>query len=251
MIRALALFLLMTLPAQAESIVAGLSQNLVSITTDFSGSEILIYGAVKREAPIPEGSPLQVIITVQGPSRAVTVRRKERQFGIWMNTESVEIGKAPSFYAIAASAPLAVSLSETENLRHKITIPRAIDAIGIAEDAPDAPDFLDALIRLRSEDGSFSMTENNIGVLESTLFRTDIALPANLTEGDYRVRFFLTRDGNVIDTREKIVLVHKAGLERWLYSLAHQQPFLYGMLSLLLAVVAGWGASAVFTLLRR
>ena len=89
MIRALALMLLVALPVRAETIVAGLSQNIVSITTDFSGSELLIYGAVKRDAPIPAGKPLEVIITVQGPSRALTVRRKERRFGIWMNTESV------------------------------------------------------------------------------------------------------------------------------------------------------------------
>jgi uncharacterized protein (TIGR02186 family) len=251
MIRAAALLMLMALPASAESIVAGLSQDFVSITTDFSGSEILIYGAVKRDAPIPEGKPLEVIITVQGPSRPITVRRKERKFGIWMNTEAVEIGKAPSFYAIAASAPLKDILSETENLRHQITIPKAINSIGIMEDAADAPNFLDALIRLRTEGGDFSLDERNTSILESTLFRTVIALPANLTEGDYRVRFFLTRDGAVVASNEKTVLVHKAGLEQWIYSLAHKQPFLYGLLSLVLAVAAGWGASAAFTMLRR
>ena len=36
-----------------ETIVSGLSQNRVSITADFDGSEILIYGAVKRETPAP------------------------------------------------------------------------------------------------------------------------------------------------------------------------------------------------------
>tara|TARA_R110002096_G_scaffold136122_7_gene288468 strand:+ start:6618 stop:7373 length:756 start_codon:yes stop_codon:yes gene_type:complete len=250
-IRALALMLLVALPVRAETIVAGLSQNIVSITTDFSGSELLIYGAVKRDAPIPAGKPLEVIITVQGPSRALTVRRKERRFGIWMNTESVEIGQAPSFYAIAASAPLQESLSETENLRQKITIPKAIYSIGIAEDAADAPNFLDALIRLRTEDGSFSMDERSVGIQQSTLFRTNIALPANLTEGDYKVRFFLTRGGAVIDSQEKTVLVYKEGLERWLYALAHKQPLLYGLLALVLAVAAGWGASAIFTMLRR
>ena len=57
---------LLALPAGAESIVAGLSQNRVSITADFDGSEILIYGAVKRDTPPPEGGPLEVIVTVEG-----------------------------------------------------------------------------------------------------------------------------------------------------------------------------------------
>jgi uncharacterized protein (TIGR02186 family) len=251
MIRVFALLCFMALPAHSETIVAGVSQNLISITTDFSGSEILIYGAVKREAPIPGGDPIEVIVTVQGPSSPLVVRRKEHRYGIWMNTESVHIGQAPSFYAIAASAALKDILSETEDLRHGITIPRVIYAIGIADDAKDAPDFLDAMIRLRKETGSFSLKEHSVGMLESTLFRTDIELPANLTEGDYKVRIFLTRGGKVLDSSEKTVLVHKAGLERWIYSLAHEQPFLYGLLALVLAVVAGWAASAIFTLLRR
>ena len=62
MIRALALLLVLALPSAAqEVIVAGMSQNRVSITADFDGSEILIYGAVKRDSPAPEGGPLEVI----------------------------------------------------------------------------------------------------------------------------------------------------------------------------------------------
>jgi uncharacterized protein (TIGR02186 family) len=258
MLRTLLLAAALALPVQAqdagstgETIVAGLSKNLVAITTNFTGSEILIYGAVKRNAPIPAGAPLEVVVTVQGPSGTLTVRRKERRFGIWMNTESVTIGQAPSFYAIASSAPLGESLSETENLRHAITIPRAIRAVGISAEAADAPVFLEALIRLRNEDGDYTLDESNVTLAESTLFRADVALPANLTEGEYKVRLFITRDGVVVDKHEEIITVNKSGLERWIHNLAHQQPLIYGLLSLVLAVAAGWGASAGFSLLRR
>lgn len=259
MIRPFLCLVALTLSAQAqeapnptgETIVAGLSQNLVSITTNFTGSEILIYGAVKREQPIPTDAPLEVIATVQGPSGPVTVRRKERRFGIWMNVEAVSINRAPSFYSIASSVPLNQALSETENLRHQVTIPSAIQAVGIASEAEDAPVFLNSLIRLRTEHKDYVLDESSVKLLESTLFRADVALPANLTEGDYKVRLFITRGGAVIDVHEEIITVNKDGLERWIYNLAHEQPLLYGLLSLLLAVMAGWGASAGFGLLRR
>jgi uncharacterized protein (TIGR02186 family) len=259
MIRALLCVLALVLPAAAqeaenptgETIVAGLSQNLISITTSFTGSEILIYGAIKREKPIPTDAPLEVIATVQGPSGPLTVRRKERRFGIWMNVDAVSISRAPSFYAIASTVPLDQALSETENLRRKITIPSAIQAVGIASEAEDAPVFLDALIRMRTEQKNYVLDESSVKLLESTLFRADVALPANLTEGEYKVRLFITRDGAVVDTHEEIITVNKDGLERWIYSLAHEQPLLYGLLSLVLAIVAGWGASAAFGLLRR
>lgn len=104
MIRAILAFaglLLTALTATAEEeIVLGLSQAEVSITTNFDGSEILVYGAVKRETPIPEGAPLEVVVTVSGPSTPIMVRRKERRFGIWVNTDAVEVDRAPSFYAV-------------------------------------------------------------------------------------------------------------------------------------------------------
>jgi uncharacterized protein (TIGR02186 family) len=244
--------LVCTLPARSETIVAGLSQDMVAITTNFTGSEILIYGAVKRDAPVPKGeAPLEVVVTVQGPSAPVVVRRKERRYGIWMNTEAVNITLAPSFYVIASSAPMDVAMSDTEKLRHSVTIPRAIRAVGIASEAEDAPNFVDALVRLEEERGDYAMAENSVILVEETLFRTDIALPANLTEGNYIVRLFITRNGAVVDLHEEVIIVNKAGFERLIHVLAHDQPLLYGLLSLVLAVMAGWGASAGFALLRR
>ena len=84
-----------------------------------------------------------------------------------------------------------------------------------------------------------------------TLFETRIKLPANLTEGFYVARIFLTRDGNVVDEYVTTIPVKKVVLERWLYNLAHENAFLYGLMSLAIAIAAGWGASAVFTLFRR
>lgn len=235
-----------------EGIVAGLSQNRVAITTDFSGSEILIYGAIKRDSPVPQDAPpLAVVITVEGPSEPLIVRKKARRFGIWVNTEQVRIAQAPSFYAIATSHHLDEALLQTDDLRFQVTVPRAIRAIGIAGQAEQAPDFIEALIRLRSEAGLYRLSENSVALSETTLFRTDVTLPADLTEGSYLVRIFLTRGGAVIDQIEQEIDVQKEGIERFLYTLARNQPFIYGLLSLLIAVVAGWGASKVSRLFRR
>ena len=83
MMRALLLLLLslVALPLRAEEVVMGLSKDSVNITADFDGSEILIFGAVKREAPIRSDPPLQVIVTVAGPVTPATVWRKERRQG--------------------------------------------------------------------------------------------------------------------------------------------------------------------------
>ncbi|WP_128254606.1 TIGR02186 family protein [Falsirhodobacter deserti] len=252
MIRALAFCLAFALPAaaQEESIVAGLSQTSISITTNYVGSEILVFGAVRREAPAPAGPPLDVIVVVEGPHTPVVVRRKERNLGIWMNAEAERIESAPSFYAIATTGPLNEVLSEEDDLRERITIGQAIK-LADDDDTADSQPFTDALLRVRQASGRYRINESSVWLDEQTLFRADVALPSDLIEGQYRVRIFLTREGQVIDVLERDIGVRKAGLERFLYSLSREQSLLYGLLSLALAVLAGWGASAIFQRLRR
>lgn len=250
MIRALAILFALAGAAGAETIVSGLSQNRVSITADFDGSEILVYGAVKRDAPAPSGKPIEVIITVEGPSTPVYVRRKDRVAGIWVNNASVRVDSAPSFYAVATTGPLRHILSDTENLRRRISIDRMIRAVGITAEADQSQEFLLALQRVRTGEDRYRLLEGRVEMTEDTLFRTDVVLPANLTEGEYKVRLYLLRDRQVIATQERLIGVRKEGLERFIFTMAHEQSLLYGLLSLLLAGLAGWGASAAFRLIR-
>jgi uncharacterized protein (TIGR02186 family) len=251
MMRWLALCLgLVAAPISAqERIVSGLSQNRVSITADFDGSEILVYGAVKRDSPAPEGA-MEVIITVEGPATPLTVRRKDRVWGLWINNAAVAVDSAPSFYAVATTGPLTHILSATENLRHGITIDQVIRAVGITAEADGSEAFIEAMMRVRSDEGRYRLLEGRVELTEETLFRADVVLPANLTEGEYKVRLFLLRGGRVVAQQERLIGVRKEGLERLIFNLSREQPLTYGLLSLLLAALAGWGASAAFRLFR-
>ncbi|GAB5448657.1 TIGR02186 family protein [Gymnodinialimonas sp.] len=233
--------------AAAEEVVAGLSQDAINITANFEGSEILIFGAVSRVAPAPEGD-LEVIVTIEGPSLPVAVRRKDRRFGIWVNTDAIEVDAAPSFYAISTTSAFGDVISATEDLRHHVSIPNAIRAVGIG--VADGESFTDALIRIRSSEDLYQLNEGDVTLRNETLFDTSIQLPANLVEGDYRTRIFLTRGGEVLDVYEQDIAVRKVGLERFIYNLAHERPLVYGILSLTIAILAGWLASAVFRYIR-
>lgn len=253
MMRAVALWLMLILPgaatADVEEIVLGLSHDEVAITATFTGTDILIFGAVKRDGPVPSGGPLAVVITVSGPLTPVTVRHKERRFGIWVNATAVVVDAAPSFYAVATTGPLRDVLSETEDLRRSISIPRAIRSVGA--DVANSADFTEALIRIRAGEGQYQVLEGAVDLEQQTLFRTQVALPANLIEGNYATRIFLTRDGRVVDSFETEIEVQKVGLERWLFNLSQDMPLAYGLLSLAIAIVAGWSASAAFQVARR
>ena len=243
------LMLLNTAPIAAEEVVLGMSHDEVAITATFDGSEILVFGAIKRESKISP-VPLQVIVAVSGPSEPLLVRRKERKFGIWVNTDTVEVDLAPSFYAVATSAPWDQVVTDTEDLRHKISINRAIRSVGAPMHIENAQSFSDAVMRIRKKSGLYQLRENTVAVDQQTLFRTSIEMPANLTEGNYKTRIFLTRNGQVLSHFETDIAVRKVGLERFLFTLSRENPLVYGLMSLAIAIFAGWSASAVFQFIR-
>lgn len=228
-----------------DKVVAGLSQHNVSLTTSFTGSQLFVYGAVQTDTSASEQA-IDVIVAITGPDQRVMVRKKERQFGIWINGDGVEIDEAPSFYAVATTGPLEETLSYTEDQRHRIGLDRVIRLIDAPEWVVDREEYREAVARIREDQGLYSILEGAITIIDDTLFETRIKLPANLVEGDYIARIFLLQGGKVLDTFEDRVEVRRAGFGRWIYTSAQEWPAMYGIVSILVALIAGWLASAFF-----
>jgi uncharacterized protein (TIGR02186 family) len=253
--RALALVLACLLGqavAAQETVVTGLSTDRIALTARYDGSEILVFGAIRREAPNPPGTPApDVVILLKGPPKSVIVRRKERRFGIWINTEAVRVRGAPSFYAVASTRPLDGLLTETERLRHEIGMDQAARRVEGVAGLEDTSSFTEALARIRGKQGLYSQQDEGVALAQETLFQARFEMPANLVEGDYDAEFFLVRDRHVISSVTTVITVEKAGVERWLFNLAHDKPLPYGLLAVALALFCGWLANAAFGYARR
>ena len=239
------LLCLLPLTAAAETVVAALSQNRISITANFDGSEIIVFGAIKRDAPAPDDDPLDVIVTVAGPERVEVLRRKDRRLGIWVNVEASVLGHAPTFYTVAATRDPHDILPQLTDTLWKITPERRI--LPNLRGTPER----DALMRIRAREDLYTTRATSVHLSQDTLFQTAIALPANLTEGAYTTRIFLLRGGEVIDSYSTAIDVQKVGIERWLYRLAHENSVFYALLALFVAAAFGWAASEAFRLLKR
>jgi uncharacterized protein (TIGR02186 family) len=244
---------LLAAPAAAqESVVTGLSTDNIAITADFDGSEIFVFGAVRRDAPAPaEAGQLDIVITLKGPVEPLVVRRKERVVGIFVNTAAVRVSRAPSFYAIGTTRPLDAILSETERLRWAIGLDQAVRRVGGHATITDTSPFAEAVVRVKEGNGLYADLEGEVQLTEQTLFQAHFAMPSNIVEGPYLAEFFLIRNREVIYAGSTTVTVEKAGLERWIYNLAHQRPLAYGALAIALALFSGWAAAAAFRFARR
>jgi uncharacterized protein (TIGR02186 family) len=238
--------------AAQESIVTGISTDDIALTATFEGSEVFVYGAIRREGAIPpEAGPLDIVLTLSGPERPLWVRRKERHLGIWVNTHVVRVAQTPSYYAVASTRPIKDILTETERLRWGIGMDQAVRRVGGHPTITDTSDFAEAVVRIKQGQDLYALMEREVELREQTLFSATFSLPANLVEGLYVAEFFLVRGGEVIHAGDTEITARKAGLERWIYNLSREQPLAYGLLAVAMALLTGWLAATATRFVRR
>ena len=224
---------------RAQSLVADLSQRLVAITTGFAGTDVLLFGAVEGEG--------DVVIVVRGPDRPVTMYRKSRVLGIWVNTAQITFARAPSFYAIAASKPIGEIVPDVVRARHemgidalRLDLPPALASPGIAHD------WRKGLIRNFQSSGLYGKDVGSVTFLGNRLFRVELRLPSNVPTGAYQVLTYLLNDGHVVSAQTMPMFVSKIGAEAFVFDFATRHPASYGVIAIVIALMAGWLAHLAF-----
>lgn len=225
-----------------QPLVADLSEHLVKITMGFEGAELLLFGAVEGEG--------EVVVLVYGPPETLTVRRKARTAGIWMNRDEMTFVEIPAFYQVMATAALGDWLPDAVRERHQIglahlELPLARDPHRQADPVQESS-FRQALIRRKQDIGHYAATVGSVKMLSDRLFRTDVAFPTNVPTGTYTVEVLLVRDGTVISAQSTPLYVSKVGVLAEIYGFAHNFAAFYGAFAILFAILAGLGANAVF-----
>lgn len=224
-------------PANAQ-LVAALSNHLVAITTGFSGTDVLLFGATDGTG--------EVVVVVRGPEGVATVHRKGRTFGIWVNEADMDFANVPGFWAIAASRPLEELLPQRVADFHQLGLPylRLLPLERSSERR--IREFRDALIRNKQRAGLYAETQGNIAFLGNRLFRTDLWIPANAPIGTYTVNVYLVRDNDVVSAETTPLVVGKVGFEARVFDFAYRASVGYGILAVLIAAMAGWVANLMF-----
>ncbi|MBD1547055.1 TIGR02186 family protein [Roseibium aggregatum] len=233
----------------AEELVTAISSDLVSIRSNFTGTDIVIFGQVSRDVnSISRSGDYDLVIVVEGPPQEITTRRKGRFLGVWVNRYYETFENVPAFYALASTAKVS-DLGSRELLdEYRIGLNHLNLAIARRSSVPlsERDDFRQAFLRLRQQQGLFSERPGAIEFLTSTMFRTNVPLPANIPVGTYKVKSFLLHQGSLLSKTEAKMHVAKTGFEQVTYNLAQKMPVAYGLLAVFFAIFTGWLASVIF-----
>ncbi|WP_082537370.1 MULTISPECIES: TIGR02186 family protein [unclassified Aureimonas] len=231
-----------------ESFEIGLSTDTVVITSSFSGTRLVVFGALDdADGRIRRQGGYDIVVALEGPKVPIVVREKERVLGLWVNRGSERFDTAPVSYALAATKRL--SDIAPDAVLEKISV--GIDHLRIGAGTPEAAGegrdaYAAALRRIRSDRGLYNQTFGTVEFVSPTLFRAELSLPANLPVGKHQARAFLFRAGTFVAERGGTLWVVKSGFENRVFALAKTYGFLYGVFAVALAIFTGWLGRLMF-----
>ena len=239
------------------AVSAALTTTNVRVTSSFRGARIVLYGAVFD----PTAQPSDVVVIVRGPEAPLRMARKTRVAGVWVNSRPVVFEGAPGFYMTASTRPLGEiasfgtlrrlgagvdHLAINAPLEERTETRYGVRDVVVSRLGQDYLDWRRAVVRLKEQSGLYAADEQGVTFVDRGLFKAEIDLPTAAPIGVYTAEIFLFQNGQPVSRRMRGLTVEKAGIERALYLFAHNRPWSYGLVSVAIALAAGWAASVVF-----
>ena len=237
-------------PANAERLIVSVSNHRVTVTPNYSGEELVLFGSVEKDATTPASrNNYDLVVTVMGPRADMVTRRKERRFGIWINADYREFLQVPTYLALFSNRPFDIIASPEVERRQQLGLNNVLLTQRVGTDYADVvPNdaFRSAFVRRRSEHGLYREETSAVTFLTPTLLRTGIPLPAAVPIGTYTVQIKLFSDGALIARTETAFDIVKVGFEQFVATTTRQNGLIYGLVTAAMTLMTGWMASIVF-----
>jgi len=239
----ISMIILAACPAYAQRdpiLVPEVSQHEVKVRQGFTGTELLLFGAILDPSGARGGRDYDIVVILKGPTGAIRVREKERIGGIWINAETTDFRSAPSFFAVASSTPISDIVDERTAAIYELGLGFIQLSPTGTIDPAEQRKFTEGLVDLRQREGLFKENSAGVQISEQVLYQARISLPSNVQTGTYTAETFAIAQGRVIASAVAEVEVKKVGFERFIEVFSQRQAFFYGLIAVILSVSMGW-----------
>ena len=218
-----------------------ISDNEIEIQTNFNGKEVIIFGLTDPK--------FETILVIKGPSENIKVQKKERLFGLWINSKKIIYKNLPSIFFIASSSPIKEILNEETIIKKALYFEQMIINLITQRnfnfnESNKANIWNKKLIKIKKEKNLYK--EYKIKIVDNKLFQTRVFFPANTIPGTYDINIYQIHNKIIVNEKNKKILVKKTGMGNKIFNLAHNQPAIYGIICIFFAIFAGIIAATAF-----
>ncbi len=237
----LSIFLLIiffTFKAWSNPIISAISTNQINIDTNFNGAEILLFGAKTERG--------EVIIALRGPKRKYVVTKKQKLLGVWYNGKRVVFKDAYSYYSM-------FSVSDHPDLEDNLLDNLELGPNNLKFETKDQEDkqlqeeFKSELVNRLKKTNLYSNGQKNIEFFDDNLFEAVLKFPKNISYGVYIAEIYLIRDNKLVAFQSIPIFVNQVGDSARIRNFAYQNSFLYALMAVLIAIIAGFVANYIFS----
>jgi uncharacterized protein (TIGR02186 family) len=232
--------------ADKPVLVPDVSARQVQIRYSFNGAQLLLFGAVVYPGGRPPDRQVDIAVVLRGPVQAILVREKQKIAGIWMNADSNRFRSAPSFYAVASSAPIADLLDERTAAIYELGVHNLQLSPGGGALPEKERRFEAGLLNVRSRGGLYQENPRGVEITGGVLYRAVITIPSEVPVGTYTAETFLIDRHKVIAAASRDIQIDKSGFERTIAVAARRHRLVYGLACVALSLGLGWAAAAAF-----
>lgn len=224
-----------------KSFAVEVVNSTIEVSVGFDGSTIEVFGD-------RQNLNADLVIMVEGPRKDITIWKKERVLGAWINRYYLTFKDMPIYYNYASTASIkSEALSKEGGGSKQIGHEALFSSLQIKGSIGHKSDELykKALLEKKYKQGVYFYKPAEITFISDHLFRVSFDVPPSAQTGDYIIHSFLIEDGRV--TQEKIdkLKVKQVGLNAMVVSEAKIHSIRYAFIAIFLALFCGWFASIV------
>ncbi len=236
-VAALALFAHAALAATTQVAPADIAINLF-----YHGTTVEVQG---QAAP---GEDVLVKVT-PAEQHEFHLKYKGKAAGIfWMKLGTLVFKNLPSTYLLASSGPvdkvLDAAARDTESVGFDALKKKA--EIAAEKGAMPAGDWFSQFLDFKQKEKVYAVEEGTVKVGADGAYRLSLHWPFQAPPGAYKVETITAKDGKVTGHSEAALKVELTGMVELLAKLASDSRALYGIISIVVAIAAGFGVGMIF-----
>jgi uncharacterized protein (TIGR02186 family) len=231
-------------PASAM-LTAKANHDHISIDFFYHGSSVSVRG---------ESDPnTDLVIKITSPEGHQVLKQKGKVGGVlWMNVGQLKFEHTPNFYEVFSTKKLDEMLSREEMEKYTIgytALQKHVEIVPVANEEEKAKWF-DEFVKFKEASKVYTSSAGKITTTTTKDGRQEYYIltdwPYQAAPGDYLVTVYAVKNGKIVEKAESKVNVEQVGLVKTLATMAKNKAAFYGILSVGIALGAGFGVGLVF-----
>ncbi len=223
----------------------------VTVNNDHINIDFFYHGSTVSIGGVSDAGT-DLIMKIATPGGHQSLRKKGKVAGfLWMNVGELKFDHVPSMYSLHSTKKISDILTEGERDKYLIgygSLGKQTEIQPIASEA-DKAKWFDEFVKFKEASKLYSESEGDISLSVKAGEQHYYVLspwPYQAAPGEYIVTIYAVRDKKVVETAETKVLVEQVGMVKSLAVMAKNSAALYGTISIIAALLAGFGVGLIF-----